>query len=180
MLHVTPSSRTSRSLLDAFEYVAFTTLRSYFAYLRARSSAASISASVVPTLAASGMCFLPQLHQSIEMRIGHIEYVTHMILLRIVGLDGVPPVSQPYTSILAQFHDGKNSLVSAMNVRRVVISRIHTECDPVELVRSHAKRILRIENGREAPPTPPPAPAPDPQSNLPCPQSRSTTGSAPP
>jgi hypothetical protein len=77
------------------------------------------------------MCFLPQLHQAVKMRIGHIEYVPHMISFCIAGLDGIPPLSQTNTSNFAQFKDDNNSLISAMNARRIAIFRIHTERDTI-------------------------------------------------
>jgi hypothetical protein len=97
------------------------------------------------------MCFLPQFHQIVEVRVGHIEHVSYMISLCITGLDSVPPFSKAHTSIFAQFEDDNNPLVSAMNVRRIVILRVHTECDSIESVRAHAARILSIGVNRASP-----------------------------
>jgi len=68
------------------------------------------------------------------VRVGNFEYVPHMIPLCIAGLDGVPSVRQAHTSIIAQFENHDNSLVPAMNVRRIVVFRVHTECDSIESV----------------------------------------------
>lgn len=76
------------------------------------------------------------------MRSGHIEHVPHMIPLCISRLDGVPTFGDAHTSIFAQFEDDNKPLVSAMNVRRIVIFRVHTESDSIESVRAHATRIL--------------------------------------
>ena len=89
------------------------------------------------------MCFLQQLHQAVKVSIGHFEYVPPMILLRIARLNSIPPACNPHSSIRAQFKNDNNSLVPAMNMRGIVIARIHTECDSIELVRAHATRILR-------------------------------------
>ena len=89
------------------------------------------------------MSFLPQFHQIVEMRIGRAEYVPHMIPFRIARLDSIPPFSQSHMSIDVQFEDDNNSLVTAMNVRRIVIFRIHTEGNSIETVRTHAYMILQ-------------------------------------
>jgi len=83
------------------------------------------------------MSLLPQFHQIAEVRIRHIQYVTHLIPFRIPGPDDVIPVSQSHAPILAQFKNGNYPLISAMNMRRIMILWIHAECDPIELVRAH-------------------------------------------
>jgi hypothetical protein len=94
------------------------------------------------------MGFLPQLHQIVEVRICYVKHVPYMISLCIARPDGVPPFSNAHMSIFAQFEDDNNPLVPAMNVRRIVIFRVHTESNSIESVRAHAARILSIGKGR--------------------------------
>ena len=68
----------------------------------------------------------------------------HLIPLRIRGQDGVIPISQSYTSIIAQFQDDHNPLVSAMHMGRIMVPWIRTECDPIKLERTHGYRLRQI------------------------------------
>jgi len=73
-----------------------------------------------------------------------VQNATDMALLCVRWPEHIGTRCQPNSAISIQFDDHANPLVSAMHVWRIVVSRIHTKRDPIELVRSRARMIRPI------------------------------------
>src|SRR5579859_1487518 len=104
--------------------------------------AASISASVVTTLAGSGMCIFPKLNQSIEMGRSHGEDVPHIAAFRIARPNCVPAIGQCYfPRLFAQFDNCLRFRIEPVHMHRFMIVRISDEPNPLEPYGAHASTI---------------------------------------
>ncbi|MGD0348545.1 MAG: hypothetical protein ABSA85_17420 [Terracidiphilus sp.] len=82
------------------------------------------------------MGFLPKFHQFIKMGVGDFHNVSHLISLRITGLDGIPSHGQSCNSILAQFQNGDNSLILSVDMRRSMVFRVNAEGNSIKFDRN--------------------------------------------
>lgn len=80
------------------------------------------------------MLFLPQFHQIGKVLLRHPQDMTHLVLFRISRPQCVPTRRQPDGPVSAQIENRKNSLVSGVNVRGLMILRVDTKSDSVEQV----------------------------------------------
>jgi hypothetical protein len=113
--------------------------------MRACPIAASISASVVTTLANSGMRFSPKLNELIEILGRRLQDVLHIAATRIAGPYRVVPICQSNFSVgpIAKFHNYFRLRIESMHMARLMIFRIREKPNAIEPERPHTKRILR-------------------------------------
>jgi hypothetical protein len=86
------------------------------------------------------MSVLPQPYKIVKLCAGQFQDTAHLTPFRVTWLNCVLTISQTDGSIRAKLDNYLDSLVSAMDMRRIMISGENAECNPVSLVRSHAPK----------------------------------------
>src|ERR1035438_596061 len=83
------------------------------------------------------MHLLPQGDEFVEVLGSHVQDAAHRTTFRVGRADGVSPLRQPYSTVVAQINDHFGLLEKPMDVARRVVLRICNEQHAAESKRRH-------------------------------------------